>query len=1632
MAQCPDKEELTLKLVDDGVKKIGNYRLVVQDQQTYLVLTGIHLRTGYQYRFVLSQNSNAVFHSPDFDPKETSGEVFPTPCSNFVIAHNTGHPSSFHQYDTPQNKPKFKPLNLIQGAKIYIPTAQRFHEIALEYKQNNSGYDDCFPPQYLLKQETIKTLTGYLSESKKNLKMLVGYNHMHHLKTFGYTYKDLEGFDHHDAHDDTIVVLDDNQKMIYYIRVLIDQAPSIDDYYKEIARCDDFVKSLFMLHGERLTDHSIGVCSLLALPMVQLKDCDRSLLSVSENSKECCILFKEHLESKDSLKKELDQYLHRIHTIRKTSKLLADGNHFEKIIAESMATMSLQQAFLPRLTMDTQAQILSLFLNGEQYEAINHPNNKRIIRGPFGSGKSLVLEKIAEKLFGSMQDGIIYYICYDPYSLLDARMEEIFKEVTDKHQDPGNVKFVTSTVYQLLKDAGETEPINDLVKVMKHCLQDANGQQVHFLFDEVDTSYFNKENADSLKNFVDDETSLAMSTIILALQCTEKELIVHDGKGLTVELKNYCNDRINLTGLKLLRPLTKSMRMVKNLYKLKEVAEDKAGQESVVTALKKNETPRKPSTPDNTINKKTKAASQPKRSIQSTTLTTPPRNSTTSPKRMDPPSPSFNNIVAPEVVRTARVKPKLEPVQIKPVNEEEEQKKLISPEKEKIPTQPRPSPKKDPVVELDGKEEVNKINENNATMSSTMNLSPTKISVDQLAMYSTEPFTQDESKSMGGKFEHNFKFHHSKVGVSIPGKKASIVYLNKSFEMSSLEGAMVLQEILSSEILFQRDVKSTIICSNQEELDAVMFVIKKVFDEESYCQYTPLISKDIPTRKQKRDAWLKCNSPSHKILVTDFQSFRGCEAEHCVTFLKANDANYIPHILVEVFARAIAHLLVLVIPPPSTDNGNGRFQEVLKAWRDEELADVFGFNSKDTETGFELTLKSVSGADGSKVIDSKQINIERSSQEEFDVFKKRTNKDHAINECLRLFNENLAVHAPDILSLSLKKLTNDAMSLDQLDLVEQKHFGFLIGHGGAVIKSLKRDLDVDIEIEHVERSFKIRGSFEKKVNAVKVIKKKLDTEFWETLDIPFSLHRDILSQKYHWAQKFQVRVEKTKDRRKIQIQGEIGNVRKVLEEINEISNSSTGALKALDVPSCLSRYIYQNKQEFKPIYIDYTKKEESIKVIVTQFEKAQKIANDLIKRKRPDVSNMVETCLMTYSDRIPAHKNAWHAINDKLEYFEIKYQVLIRLDSKTRSIFVKGTKKHADDFSAFLADNLTRLMADAESKDYRKCYVIGLKADQYLWLEKSSFPGIRNMCTITGCDGFEAITSFYEIPDLKTDFEKALVLLQNMSSAYGELSLKFHLGKALFKLPEGSCQVIDIIKDGSEVLAYRRLEREKVPALDQFDNYHRWIKEDEFCRYDFTFHTYNPLSTFRYKIFVNLNGQFIPKEGSSQFVDDIDVGPGYFCWPEKSVARLDIVDPKTSLDLRLKVKMYESDPLFEQSIKEHSNALKNNFFHNLRIKPGTLDLEEIPQLPEGYILSYCRKSITKKYMISGTDIRLKISEESVLRNINSSDLTKDISDIYIENVKLTKDLNSSSWSPQKVANEFENVFDFGKDLLRQL
>ena len=157
-------------------------------------------------------------------------------------------------------------------------------------------------------------------------------------------------------------------------------------------------------------------------------------------------------------------------------------------------------------------------------------------------------------------------------------------------------------------------------------------------------------------------------------------------------------------------------------------------------------------------------------------------------------------------------------------------------------------------------------------------------------------------------------------------------------------------------------------------------------------------------------------------------------------------------------------------------------------------------------------------------------------------------------------------------------------------------------------------------------------------------------------------------------------------------------------------------------------------------------------------------------------------------------------------------------------------------------------------------------------------------------------------------------------------------------------------------------------------------------------------------------------------------GPGFLIWPEAGIARFDIVEPKKDLMMRLKVKMFKSNDKFEKDVKHHLKYLQEHFFSKLKILPGLYELE-IPELSDGYLLGYCRKSVRETYRVPSTDLEVKISNETILINNDHYDTSKEVFDVFVEDVSVTKALDGSRWSPDYIADKYENVFDFGKSIL---
>ena len=894
----------------------------------------------------------------------------------FVVFHNNGLESSCHSFETPKSPVEFKKLTLTRGGSCPVRNKEEFSKIAQEYMSVNE-FETCFPPEHLIKNKDVKCITKHLFTSKSSLKKaLVGYSYIDHLKVYGYTDRDLAYFSSSATHHKAILLFDDQRSLVIYIRVC-EENPTTGGIRQEMKMCDEFIKAFLLLHEKAVTSGVLSICAFVALPGMCSKDMEDKTIFVNNHQDFGLFLVQEDFENYDSFKKIIDNSHNLAKDLQKNLGTKPKKSPMiNKILAECMASMTfITDAFLPRLSRDEHTQVLSLFLNVEQYEAIRNPNKKRIIRGPFGSGKSLIMEKIIEELISSTEKCTIYYIMYEPYSLLEARMDEVFAELSKKSD--ASIKLCSTNIHKLLEEANHSTANNTIETVMKYCLEQSKDYVVHFLFDEVDCAYFTEENASGLKEYIDKKND--DTTLILALQCTEKEQIVHKEKS-KYDVHTYCQDENNTTGMTLIKPLTKSMRMVTNIYELKKIAEDVIKPHSTKLALKED-TDSKIST--DSMNKSTSISNsdafpthQPNNQIRNSNSKIPKFKRF---KRFLTSIPSIQK-ASTRILRT----PTRNPTSSKNISSsisdvDVKHSPIISspPSAEiKIPDITEPS------VGIKG---INKADSNEHKTETIKKVqSPTQIPLDQIPIHNRE-FLTDYIDQSSHFFEITYNFHKSENGVSIKGSgKPSIIYLDDSLDMESSKAALILSMIFESECFVDKSSKkTTIICNDWLEALLTLFGLKlSNFQDDEYCEYIPLLlNNGIPSKQEKKSIWERCNSIPHSILVTDFQGFRGCETEICVTFIDPDDS-YLRHILVEIIARAVTNLVIIVLPSTVSVKPKiqGNFRQVLDAWVHKEVVDVYRIDI--SQNKFSLKKENENG-----VVVLSSGKFESKDDEEFEQFK---------------------------------------------------------------------------------------------------------------------------------------------------------------------------------------------------------------------------------------------------------------------------------------------------------------------------------------------------------------------------------------------------------------------------------------------------------------------------------------------------------------------------------------------------------------------------------------------------------------------------------------------------------------------
>ena len=168
-----------------------------------------------------------------------------------------------------------------------------------------------------------------------------------------------------------------------------------------------------------------------------------------------------------------------------------------------MASMSLtsSELILPKVTNDTGEKIATLLLNPNQIDIIMDLAKWKVIKGCFGSGKSVCIKEIARCLYMRKDGCKIYYICFDTYSLMEAETHIFFQSISSDEQ------LQSLSLSEVCKAAGYSVedfcnycgPAKRNIADLFEYLKTTNGGNCHILVDEFHVDDIDKEYCDKLK-----------------------------------------------------------------------------------------------------------------------------------------------------------------------------------------------------------------------------------------------------------------------------------------------------------------------------------------------------------------------------------------------------------------------------------------------------------------------------------------------------------------------------------------------------------------------------------------------------------------------------------------------------------------------------------------------------------------------------------------------------------------------------------------------------------------------------------------------------------------------------------------------------------------------------------------------------------------------------------------------------------------------------------------------------------------------------------------------------------------------------------------------------------------------------
>lgn len=195
------------------------------------------------------------------------------------------------------------------------------------------------------------------------------------------------------------------------------------------------------------------------------------------------------------------------------------------------------------------------------------------------------------------------------------------------------------------------------------------------------------------------------------------------------------------------------------------------------------------------------------------------------------------------------------------------------------------------------------------------------------------------------------------------------IYFVSHDAMNSHSGIPSIQVIFEQCFAERREEDSVVMCSSLEDARIAKSALENLCKPSKL--YIPYLREEYPSSSDKKRLLKVLESDTNIVLVSDYRSFRGCEASHSIIFVDYEK----PNIMAEMLSRTMADLdIIISLKHSATHLISNPIQTSIKTWERRGWVESTTVHSKEDEENksiITITLRD------SNLNEDKEIEVEK-------------------------------------------------------------------------------------------------------------------------------------------------------------------------------------------------------------------------------------------------------------------------------------------------------------------------------------------------------------------------------------------------------------------------------------------------------------------------------------------------------------------------------------------------------------------------------------------------------------------------------------------------------------------------------